>query len=124
MGHTSLDLNWPWKRSTINESFLILCLCQASSATTCVNSRSGTVDENEPKVCSRTQELAKAPADLIQSSVRVHRFGVRFVLDAVQVFMEPVEQEGHELLGVVLGVACKLAGFTRHNSLARREGKG
>lgn len=35
VGQTSLDLNWPWKRSTIKESFLILCLCHASSATTC-----------------------------------------------------------------------------------------
>lgn len=29
-GHTSLDLYWPWKRSTMKESFLILCRCQAS----------------------------------------------------------------------------------------------
>lgn len=34
-GHTSLDLYWPWNRSTMKESFLILCRCQASSATTC-----------------------------------------------------------------------------------------
>lgn len=39
MGHTSLDLNWPWKRSTIKESFLILCLCHASSATTCISTQ-------------------------------------------------------------------------------------
>lgn len=39
MGQTSLDLNWPWKRSTMKESFLILCLCHASSATTCTSTR-------------------------------------------------------------------------------------
>lgn len=33
--------------------------------------------------------------------------------------MEPVKQEGHELLGIVLGITCKLTGFTCHNSLQR-----
>lgn len=40
--------------------------------------------------------------------------------------MEPVEQESHELLGIVLGVACKLAGFAGHNCLSKntRQTKG
>lgn len=53
----------------------------------------------------------------IQTTVGVHGLGVRFILDAVQVLMEPVQQESHELLGVVLGVTCKLTGFTGHNCL-------
>lgn len=34
-GHTSLDLYWPWKRSTTNESLRFLYTSHASSATTC-----------------------------------------------------------------------------------------
>lgn len=54
---------------------------------------------------------------LIQPSVRVDRLCVRFILDAVQVLVEPIQQESHELLGIVLGVTCKLTGFTGHNRL-------
>lgn len=53
----------------------------------------------------------------IQPPIRVHRLSVGFVLDAVQVLVEAVQQESHELLGVVLGVTCKLTGFTGHDSL-------
>ena len=35
LGHTSLDLSWPWNRSTTQESLRSLYWAQASSATTC-----------------------------------------------------------------------------------------
>lgn len=56
---------------------------------------------------------------LVQPPVRVHRLRVGLVLDAVQVFVEAVQQEGHELLGVVLRVARELAGFAGHDCLGR-----
>lgn len=62
-------------------------------------------------------KLVGQGAHLVQPSVRVHRLRVRFILDAVQVFMEPIQQESHELLGVVLGVTCKLTGFAGHDRL-------
>lgn len=54
---------------------------------------------------------------LIQPSIRVNCLCVRFILDAIQVFMEPVQQESHELLGIMLGITCKLTGFTGHDCL-------
>lgn len=54
VGQTSLDLNWPWKRSTMKESFLILCLCHASSATTCTDRQKSVSPEWE---CSKNGGL-------------------------------------------------------------------
>ena len=34
-GHTRVDLNWPRNRDSTTESFLCLCFCQNSSATSC-----------------------------------------------------------------------------------------
>lgn len=31
--------------------------------------------------------------------------------------METIQEEGHELLGIVLGIACELAGLTGHDRL-------
>lgn len=35
--------------------------------------------------------------------------------------MEPVQQESHELLGIMLGITCKLTGFTGYNRLCRHK---
>lgn len=35
--------------------------------------------------------------------------------------MEPVQQESHELLGIMLGITCKLTGFTGYNRLRRHK---
>ena len=46
-------------------------------------------------------------------------------MDTVQVLVEAVQQEGHELLGVVLSVARELAGLAGHDGLeGEREREG
>lgn len=54
---------------------------------------------------------------LILATIRIHCFCVRFVLDTVQVLMQPIQKEGHKFLGIMLSIACKLTGFTGHNCL-------
>lgn len=63
---------------------------------------------------------ASAPSPgpyLIRPPVRVHSFRIGLVLDAVQVLVQPIQQESHELLGVMLCVARELAGLAGHNGL-------
>lgn len=66
-----------------------------------------------------SQLVWRSSTYLVQTPVRVHRLRVGLVLDAVQVFVKAVQQEGHELLGVVLRVARELAGFAGHDGLGR-----
>lgn len=54
---------------------------------------------------------------LIWPSIGVYCFCVGFVLDPVQILVESIEQKSHELLGIVLGIACKLAGLAGYNCL-------
>lgn len=109
-GHTSLDLYWPWKRSTMKESFLILCRCQASSATTCREKGLSTMLKTQ--ACSR-----KRHPHLIRPPIRVNSLCVGLVLDAVEVLVQAIEQEGHELLSIMLGIASELAGLAGHDCL-------
>jgi len=71
----------------------------------------------------RRRRSLKNTTRLVEAPVGVHRLRVGFVLDAVQVLVEPVQQEGHELLGVVLGIAGELAGFARHDGLNKWNGR-
>lgn len=111
----------------MNESFLILCLCHASSATTCAHQQtppSGRGRARPPGAPTWNRSWwwwwwSSSSTYLVQPPVGVHRLRVGLVLDAVQVFVEAVQQEGHELLGVVLRVARELAGFTGHDCLGR-----
>lgn len=108
----------------MNESFLILCLCHASSATTCDRIQTAPSGGHSDQT-TRSQLLWWwSSTYLVQPPVRVHRLRVGLVLDAVQVFVEAVQQEGHELLGVVLRVARELAGFAGHDCLKRNQGSG
>lgn len=54
---------------------------------------------------------------LVRSAVCVLELNVLFVLDAVQVLVQAVQQEGQELLGVVLLVTQKLGRKMAHLSL-------
>lgn len=64
--------------------------------------------------CNRTR---KQEMHLILATIRVHCFCVRFVLDTVQVLMQPIQKEGHKFLGIMLSIACKLTGLTCHYCL-------
>ncbi len=66
-------------------------------------------------VCFETETRAH----FILTAVWVNSLCVRFVLDAVQVFMQPIQQESHELLSIMLRIACKLTGLTGNYSLCR-----
>ena len=41
----------------------------------------------------------------IRSPLAINRLAVRFILYPIQILMQPINQEGEELLGVMLGVS-------------------
>lgn len=71
----------------------------------------------------RWQKYCCSCAHLIQASIRVYRFCVRFILNAVQILMKTIQQEGHKFLGVMLSVTSKLTGFTGYNCLWEQKKK-
>lgn len=76
------------------------------------------VDPNtsNPRVWSEPLGVGGA-AHLVRASFGVPQFDVLFVLDPVQVFVQPVQQEGEQLLTVVLLVAQELGGKVAHLGL-------
>lgn len=68
-------------------------------------------------MCIRYAPTSAPIPDLIGPPIRVHGLCVGLVLNAIQVFMQPIQQESHELLGIMLRIACELAGLARHNGL-------
>lgn len=60
---------------------------------------------------------------LVWTALSVPQGQVGLLLDAVQVFMKPIQQEGQQLLGVLLLVARELGGKTSHLRLGRNNQK-
>lgn len=56
---------------------------------------------------------------LVWTALGVPQGEVRLLLDAVQVFVKPVQQKGQQLLGVLLLVAGELGGKTSDLRLGR-----
>lgn len=60
---------------------------------------------------------------LVWTALGVPQGKVRLLLDAVQVFVKPVQQKGQQLLGVLLLVAGELGGKTSDLRLGREKKK-
>lgn len=58
---------------------------------------------------------------LVWTALGVPQGQIRLLLDTVQVFMEPVQQKGQQLLGVLLLVAGELWGKTSNLCLGRKK---
>lgn len=58
--------------------------------------------------------LCSGTAHLVLTPIGVPQLDVLFVFDSVQVFVQPVQQEGQQLLTVVLLVAQKLRSKVAH----------
>lgn len=59
---------------------------------------------------------------LIRTALGVSQGKIRLLLHTVQIFMEPIQQEGQQLLGVLLLVARELRGETPNLCLKTRPG--
>lgn len=68
----------------------------------------------------RAQSLSCLSEHLVRSPVSVPQLDVLLVLDAVQVLVQAVQQEGEQLLAVVLLVAEKLRRKVSHLCLQRQ----
>ena len=100
----------------MKESFLILCRCQASSATTCGETGLSTTLSHPGQGCSPSG-FGEGHPHLVRPPIRVNSFCVGLVLDPVEVLVQAIEQEGHELLSIMLGIASELAGLAGHDCL-------
>lgn len=72
---------------------------------------------NRPR---RAQSLSRLSGHLVGSPVSVAQLDVLLVLDPVQVLVQAVQQEGEQLLAVVLLVAEKLRRKMPHLRLQRQ----
>ncbi len=118
-----------WRIFNISYSFYIIMLCQLSEyQIASVVSVFWTLLDMliRNTLCSISKDVVYAVcfetetrAHFILTAVWVNSLCVRFVLDAVQVFMQPIQQESHELLSIMLRIACKLTGLTGNYSLCR-----
>lgn len=70
-------------------------------------------------VCEGERECVSSQ-DLVWSTVCILELNVLFVLDAVQVLVQAVQQEGQKLLGVVLLVTQELGRKMAHLSLCTK----
>lgn len=107
----------------MKESFLILCRCQASSATTCGEKGLSTTLKYPGQGCSPSA-FGEGHPHLVRPPIRVNSLCVGLVLDAVEVLVQAIEQEGHELLSIVLGIASELAGLAGHDCLGEHSSQG
>lgn len=115
MGHTRVDLKRPWKMSTMMESFLLMWFSHASSATTW-DKRQNQLLQQTVKT-KQLKEKRHRWSHFIGPSTSVLQLDIRFLSDAVQVFVKPVQEKGQQLMGVLLLVAGELGRKAAHLGL-------
>lgn len=100
------------------ESFLLMWFCQASSATTYRRTISNRVPSS-PQT-HHNHEARKSYliyGYLVGPAVGVFQLNVRLLPDAVQIFVKSVQQEGQQLVRVLLLITRKLRSKPTHLSL-------
>lgn len=76
------------------------------------------------KPITRRAGVGLCSAHLVLTPIGVPQLDVLFVFDSVQVFVQPVQQEGQQLLTVVLLVAQKLRRKVAHLRLHTNRKQG